>query len=168
MMPPAIWVGLAIIVLAGAAVAIVALERARRRNLRAAIRWATISRVSAALADVLQADTALEDVARLVIPEFADWCTLHLVDAEVVRRVAVAHIDPEIERQIRERFATVPFFFEAPRGPAKAIRTGDLDLQEVVGPDSLIGQRDPQLFQLAGYGSLISVPLQTPPRTIGA
>jgi len=168
MTPPAAWMGLAAIAVAGAGVAVVTIDRGRRRNFRAAARWATISRVSAALAEVLQADIALEDVARLMIPEFADWCTLHLVDAEVVRRVAVAHIDPEIERQIRERFATVPFFFEAPRGPAKVIRTGDLDLQEVIGPDSLIGQRDPALFQLAGYGSLISVPLQTPPRTIGA
>ena len=48
------------------------------------------------------------------------------------------------------------------------IRTGELDLQEVVGPDSLIGQRDPALFQPAGYGSLISVPLQAPQRTLGA
>ena len=168
MRPSALQVALLIIVAAGAAVAIAMLDRARRRNLRAAVRWATISRVSAVLAEVLRADTALEDVARLVLPEFADWCTLHLVDAELVRRVAVAHIDPAIERQIRERFATVPFFLEAPRGPAKVIRTGELDLQEVVGPDSLIGQRDPALFQLAGYGSLISVPLQAPTKTIGA
>ena len=166
MMPPALWVTLPIVVAVGAVIA--ALERARRRNLQAAVRWATISRVSAALAEVLQADTALEDVARLVLPEFADWCTLHLVDAEIVRRVAVAHVDPAIERQIRERFASVPFFVEAPRGPAKVIRTGELDLQEVVGPDSLIGQRDPALFQLAGYGSLISVPLQVAAKTIGA
>jgi signal transduction histidine kinase len=168
MMPSAPWLALPITVAAGAAIAIAMLERARRRTLQAALRWATISRVSAALAEVLQGDTALEDVARLMLPEFADWCTLHLVDAKVVRRVAVAHVDPAIERQIRARFATVPFFFEAPRGPAKVIRTGELDLQEVVGPDSLLGQRDPALFQLAGYGSLISVPLQAPTQTIGA
>jgi PAS domain S-box-containing protein len=167
-MPPVLWVALSIVVAVGAALAITLLESARRRNLQAADRWATISRVSAVLAEVLRADTALEDVARLVIPQFADWCTLHLMDAQVVRRVAVAHVDPAIERQIRERFAAVPFFVEAPRGPAKVIRTGELDLQEVVGPDSLIGQRDPALFQLAGYGSLISVPLQAPTKTIGA
>jgi two-component system cell cycle sensor histidine kinase/response regulator CckA len=168
MMPSGLSVALPITVSVGAAIAIAMLERARRRNLQAAVRWATISRVSAALAEVLQADTALEDVARLMLPEFADWCTLHLVDAKIVRRVAVAHVDPAIERLIRARFATVPFLFDAPRGPAKVIRTGELDLQEVVGPDSLIGQRDPALFQLAGYGSLISVPLQAPTKTIGA
>ena len=167
-MPPVLWVAPSIVVAVGAAIALAMLDGARRRNLQAAERWATISRVSAVLAEVLRADTALEDVARLVIPQFADWCTLHLVDAQIVRRVAVAHVDPAIERQIRERFATVPFFLEAPRGPAKVIRTGELDLQEVVGPDSLIGQRDPALFQLAGYGSLISVPLQAPTKTIGA
>jgi two-component system cell cycle sensor histidine kinase/response regulator CckA len=168
MMSAAMRVGLPAIVVAGAAIAVAMLDRARRRNLRTAARWATISRVSTVLAEVLSADTALEDVARLVVPQFADWCTLHLVDEGVVRRVAVVHIDPEVERQMRARFAAVPFVPEAPRGPAKVIRTGELDLQEEIGPKSLQGQRDPELFRLAGYGSLLSVPLLAPPRTIGA
>ena len=168
MIPRAMWVALPVIVVAAAAIAVVSLEWARRRNFRAAARWATISSVSAVLADMLRADTALEDVARLVVPQFADWCTLHLVDEGVVRRVAVVHVDPEIERQMRARFAAVPFVLEARRGPAKVIRTGELDLQEEIGPESLQGQRDPDLFRLAGYGSLLSVPLQAPSKTLGA
>ncbi len=162
------WVALLIIVAVGVATAIAWLERARRRNLQAAARWAMVSRVSARLGAVLRADTEVEDVARLVVPQFADWCTLHLVDDGRVRRVAVVHSDPVIERQIRARFVTVPFVLDAPRGPAKVIRTGEIDLQETIGPDSLQGQRDPALFETAGYGSLISVPLNAPQRTLGA
>jgi PAS domain S-box-containing protein len=162
------WVALLVVVAVSAAIVIATLERARRRNLQAAARWAMISRVSAVLGTVLRADTEIEDVARLVVPQFADWCTLHLMDEGRVRRVAVVHSDPQIERQIRARFATAPFALDAPRGPAKVIRTGELDLQEEVGPDSLQGQRDPALFQVAGYGSLISVPLNAPQRTLGA
>jgi hypothetical protein len=80
-MPPVLWVALSIFFAVGAALAITILERARRRNLQAADRWATLSRVSAVLAEVLRADTALEDVARLVIPQFADWCTRKSSDA---------------------------------------------------------------------------------------
>jgi PAS domain S-box-containing protein len=167
-MPPSMWAALLVIVAVGAAMAIATLERARRRNLQAAARWAMISRVSAVLGAELRADTEIEDVARLVVPQFADWCTLHLVDEERVRRVAVVHADPQIERQLRARFAIVPFVIDAPRGPAKVIRTGDLDLQEEVGRDSLQGQIDPALFQTAGYGSLISVPLSVPRKTLGA
>src|SRR5260370_443494 len=143
-MPPFMWVALAVVV------AIAALELPRRRNLKAAARWAMISRVSAVLGAVLRADTQIEDVARLVVPQFADWCTLHLLDEGRVRRVAVVHADPEIERRMRARFATVPFLRDALRGPAKGIRTGELDLQEEVGPDSLQGQKDPELLQTAG------------------
>jgi hypothetical protein len=65
------WVALPAIVAVGAIVVIIFLERARRRDRLAAARWAMISRVSAVLAEILHADTTLEDVARLLVPQFA-------------------------------------------------------------------------------------------------
>ena len=108
------WVALpAIVVAAGAIVVIILLDRARRRDRLAAARWAMISRVSALLAEILHADTTLEDVARLLVPQFADWCTLHLVEESAIRRAAVVHADPDIERRLRGRFAEVPFVADA-------------------------------------------------------
>jgi two-component system, cell cycle sensor histidine kinase and response regulator CckA len=162
------WAALPAIVAAGAIVVIIFLERARRRDRLAADRWAMISRVSALLADILHADTTLEDVARLLVPQFADWCALHLVEEAGIRRAAVVHADPEIERRLRVRFAEVPFVVDASLGPAKVIRTGEPDLLEQASGESLAGQGDPELLRAAGFGSRISVPLRLRQQTFGA
>src|SRR5215510_13573183 len=163
------WVALpAIVVAAGAIVVIIVLERSRRRDRLAAARWAMISRVSALLAEILHADTTLEDVARLLVPQFADWCAIHLVEEAGIRRAAVVHADPEIERRLRKRFAEVPFVADASLGPAKVIRTGEPDLLEEASGESLAGQGDPELLRTAGFGSRISVPLRLRQQTFGA
>jgi PAS domain S-box-containing protein len=163
------WVALpAIVVAAGAIVVIIFLERARRRDRLAAARWAMISRVSALLAEIVHADTTLEEVARLLVPQFADWCTIHLVEEARIRRAAVVHAEPDIERRLRRRFAEVPFIAEASLGPARVIRTGEVDVLEEASTESLAGQVDPELLRTAGFGSRISVPLRARQRTFGA
>src|SRR5215471_6584132 len=163
------WVALpAIVVAAGALVVIIILERARRRDRLAAARWAMISRVSALLAEIVHADTTLEEVARLLVPQFADWCTIHLVEEARIRRAAVVHAEPDIERRLRRRFAEVPFIAEASLGPARVIRTGEVDVLEEASTESLAGQVDPELLRTAGFGSRISVPLRARQRTFGA
>jgi len=147
---------------------IVRLVQARARERTAAARWATISMVSAVLAEILHADTTLEDVGRLLVPDFADWCALHLVEDGVVRRAAVVHADREVEERLRQRLAEAPFVVDAEFGPAKVIRTGE---PELLGPGStqiLAGQLDPDLLQAAGIGSRISVPLRARQQTFGA
>jgi two-component system, cell cycle sensor histidine kinase and response regulator CckA len=163
------WVALpAIAVAAGALVVVFLQERSRRRDRLAAARWAMISRVSALLAEILHADTTLEDVVRLLVPQFADWCTVHLVEEAGIRRAAVVHADQDIERRLRKRFAEVPFIADASLGPAKVIRTGEFDLLEQASGESLAGQGDPELLRTAGFGSRISVPLRLRQQTFGA
>src|SRR5580765_505895 len=162
------WMALPAIVAAGAIVVIILLERARRRDRLAASRWAMISRVSAVLAEILHADTTLEDVARLLVPQFADWCTLHVVEEHGIRRAAVVHADPEIERRLRVRFDELAFVVDAPLGPARVIRTGEPDLLEEASVESVAGQGDPGLLTAAGFGSRISVPLRSRQQTVGA
>ena len=163
------WIVLLRLVVAAVMVTvIVRLVQARRREREATHRWAMISKVSAVLAEILHADTTLDDVGRLLVPEFADWVALHLVEDGDVRRAAVVHADPEIERRLRMRLSEVPFVAEAPFGPAKVIRTGEPDLLLPGGTQILTGQLDPELLELAGIGSRISVPLRARQQTIGA
>ena len=100
--------------------------------------------------------------------EFADWCTLHVVEEAGIRRAAVVHADSDIERRLRARFAEVPFIVDATLGPAKVIRTGEPDLLEEASGESLAGQVDPELLRTAGFGSRISVPLRLRQQTFGA
>src|SRR5580765_5799912 len=91
------------IVVAAMVVIIIRLVQSRRREREATMRWEMLSRVSAGLAEILRADTKLEDVLRLLVPQFADWCSVHLVEDGGVRRAAVVHADPDIEARVRKR-----------------------------------------------------------------
>ena len=164
------WIVLARIVVVGAMVAgIVGLVKARRRERESTERWAMISKVSAGLAEILHADTRLEDVLRLLVPQFADWCAVHLVEDGGVRRAAVVHANPDIESRLRKRLSEVAFVSDAPLGPAKVIRTGEPDLlAKSTSAQILAGQVDPGLLEIAGIGSRISVPLRARKRIMGA
>ena len=163
------WIVLVRLIAAVAMVTIIIrLVQSRRREREATQRWATISKVSALLAEILHADTTLDDVGRLLVPEFADWCALHLVEDGGVRRAAIVHADPDIERKLRQRLSELPFVADAPFGPAKVIRTGEPDLLQPGSTQILTGQVDPELLELAGIGSRISVPLRARQQTIGA
>ncbi|HUK34112.1 MAG TPA: ATP-binding protein [Vicinamibacterales bacterium] len=147
---------------------LVRFEQAHRRDRKAAARWQTLSKVSALLGEILHEHTKLEDVLRLLVPTFADWSTLHLIEDGGVRRAAVVHADPDLERQLRRRLFEVPFVRDAPLGPAKVIRTGEADLLRQRHSEILVGQVDPDLLERAGIGSRISVPLRARQRMIGA
>jgi len=162
---------LAVAVAAGLLIVVfVQVARARRHDREAVARWAMISKVSAILAESLHADKTLEDVARLLVPEFADWCTLHVMDDGGVRRAVVVHADPQLEGRLRARLAEVPFVLDAPLGPARVIRTGEADLleHETTQGQVLAGQVDPELLREAGIGSRLSVPLRARQQTFGA
>ena len=143
-------------------------ERAHRRDRKAAAQWQTLSKVSAVLGEILHEHTKLEDVLRLLVPTFADWSTLHLIEDGGVRRAAVVHADSELEEQLRKRLSEVPFVRDAPLGPAKVLRTGEPDLLQHGRAQILAGQLDPELLERAGIGSRISVPLRARQQIIGA
>ncbi len=159
----------AMLVAAALALMLLRVEHARRRDRQAVAHWTTISKVSAGLAEILHADTKLEDVLRLLVPEFAEWCSVHLVEEGGTRRAVVVHADPELERRVRQRLSEVVFVMDAPLGPAKVIRTGEYDLLEHSTSEQILaGQVDPELLEAAGIGSRLSVPLRAQQRVVGA
>jgi PAS domain S-box-containing protein len=70
------------------------------------------AKVSSVLASSLDYDQTLPRVVRLMVPFFADWCTMDLVDKEgVLKRIAVAHRDPDGEATLlalRDRYSGIP------------------------------------------------------------
>ena len=53
-----------------------------------------LARASAELAGSLDYQTTLTNVARLVIPDLADWCSVEVLEGDHIRTVAIAHVDP--------------------------------------------------------------------------
>jgi PAS domain S-box-containing protein len=153
----------------GAAIAIVALARLRAQSRAAADRWATTAQVSVKLAEARDAREALGAVLRLLVPKFADWCAVHLADGDQVRRIAV-HTDPAIDQTLNMELARLTFDVEAPRGPARVMRTGTPELVHRVTGELLQGEKPEtrDLLGSMGFGSVVVVPLKARTQTVGA
>lgn len=126
------------------------------------------------LASSLEFDETLSNLARLVVPRFADWCSIDVIESDgAIRHMVVAHKDPammERARAMQERYATTE-----PRQPGeimKRLLKGEPMLVRDVEPDLLaaLAQDDSQrrLLLSLGLKSAIAVPLMAHNRTFGA
>jgi PAS domain S-box-containing protein len=107
-----------------------ALDRARlyEAERRAVRRQQFVAEASRELATSLDLNTTVERVARLLVPELADACSVMVVEEQGLKAVAHAHIDPakeEMMRQISARPETTAISYLA-----DAVRTG----KAVAGP----------------------------------
>src|SRR5690606_10204823 len=92
-----------------------AAESARRQRLMAD--------TSLVLAESIDLVTGLNEVARLVTEEFAEWCTIELLADEALERVAWMHRDPAGAQRLRGRPARVPLS-ELGEATREALREG--------------------------------------------
>ena len=151
------------------------LERARMfaAERAAAERQSFLADAGDLLSRSLDLDAALDELARLAVDRFADWCGIELVDdSGGLRNVAVAHRDPErvaLARELRERY---PVDETADRGAAHVIRTGESELYSEISEELLVqSARDAEHLRLVrelGLASAMIVPLRAHGATLGA
>lgn len=144
-------------------------EAAERANRQATF----LNDASATLASSLDYEATLRTVANLVVPEFADWCAVDIVDdGGTLQRLAIAHADTErvaAARAFQERYPDDP---SRPEGASYVVRTGAPVLVSHVTDEMLTSRaRDEEhlraMRELA-ITSYISVPLTAHGRTVGA
>ena len=169
--------GQALANLASAAMTTAALyeqERIHSDATEAARRQATfLADVGAVLSKSLDYEETLATVARLAVPEIADWCTVDIVNQSgEIRRLAVEHIDPakvEYARELREKYPADP---NASDGVREVIRTGTPVLVESISPELLaLRVRDEERLRIVralGLTSYMSVPIVSPGGVLGA
>jgi PAS domain S-box-containing protein len=157
-----------VVVASAASIAVVGLAALDKRHRDAAARWSITSRASVILSESLNPRQVVEEVLRLLLPRFADWCIVHLVEDEEVRRIAFVHVDPRVEHEMRPALNRPPDTGMT-RGPANVIRTGRPEFIDDISP--LLENAVPatrRALELAGFGSALCVPLQARQRTVGA
>lgn len=133
-----------------------------------------LAEASALLAASLDYETTLASVARLAVPQLADWCTVDMVnDDGMIRRLAVAHVDPQkvaLAEELRRRFPPDP---HSPYGVAQVLRTGKAQLTAEITDEmltALIPDDKSELLEITralGLRSSMLVPLITRGRTVG-
>jgi len=93
---------------------------------------------SALLASSLDYETTLKRLAQLVVPRFADWCGVDVIEDGEIRAVAVAHTDPtkvEMARELRRKYPIRP---GDPTGLSAVLRTGRAELYEQIPEETLV------------------------------
>jgi len=132
-----------------------------------------LARASEVLSESLDYQRTLNDFAKLVVPELADWCSVEIVDDQGgLVQLAVAHTDPEKVKWARELSRRYPPNPDAATGSPNVIRTGEPELYPEI-PDELLaaGAVDDEHLRIireVGIRSAIVVPLVAHDRTLGA
>ena len=119
-------------------------------------------------------EATIQRVARLAVPDLADWCSVDVLEADgSLSLIALAHVDPakvEWAHELRRRFPADP---DNPTGVAHVVRTGVSELipeitQALIDAANIT---DPELLEVVErlqLSSVMTVPLIARGRTIGA
>ena len=134
--------------------------------------WRFLAEVSKILSSTLDYQETLANIARLVVPQLADWFAVDLVAAEGgFELIEIDHKDPEKAqwaRKLRENFPIDP---NSPTGLPNVARTGRSELYHDITDEMLVsGTRNEEELAIArqiGYTSAMSVPLVARGKTIG-
>ena len=136
-------------------------------------RLAFLAEASATLASSLDYEATLRGVADLVVPNLADWCTVHVVaEDDSIAQLVVAHADPAKlawARELQERYPTDP---DVPSGLPQVLRTGQPELYPTIDDALLVAAaRDEEhlaFLRALGMASVMIVPLVAHGQILGA
>lgn len=129
--------------------------------------------ISTVLTSSLNPVHTLKQVADLIVPFFADWCLIDLLQPEqTIERVAIAHSDPEQVQLGWELEHDYPLSIHNANGVPEVLRSGETQLVSTIGEPALgaIAQSPEhlQLLRAMGLKSCIVSPLIARGRTLGA
>jgi PAS domain S-box-containing protein len=125
------------------------------------------------LASSLDYETTLARVAEAAVPVIADWCAVDVVEDDgSIRRLALAHEDPQKVRFARELQERYPPRADAAQGPAAVIRAGEPELVPEIAVEQLAAGAHDEihlgLVSQLGLRSYMCVPLVARGRILGA
>jgi serine phosphatase RsbU (regulator of sigma subunit) len=146
-------------------------DRARLAARRANERLLFLSNATQLLASSLDYDDTVSTLARLCVPNFADWAGVDLVEpGGQIRQLVVVHEDPErldYAREIRDRH---PLDLDAPGALADVLRTGVSEFHPEI-PEELLEQAPEEQREIARnlqLSSVMIVPLEVRGSVLGA
>jgi PAS domain S-box-containing protein len=148
-------------------------EEARAAAEAANERLEVLAGASQQLASTLDYETTLASLASLLVPRYADWYAVDVLDDKGgFRRLAVVHKDPakaEWAEKSKQLYTADP---EEPEGTGRVVRTGEAILYRRITDEFLASStKDPEHHQVLhqlGMESAMVVPLTAGGRTYGA
>ena len=124
------------------------------------------------MAALTDRESALQQIARLSVPFFADWCVVYCINQHGnIEPVATAHRDPEREQTLRDVLQSYPLDWNSAAITVRALRTAKSQLFAEL-PEAFVASfaRDDhaaRIVERLNPRSVISVPLVIRERTMG-
>jgi PAS domain S-box-containing protein len=131
-----------------------------------------LAEATAALSRSLEQAEMLRTFAALLVPELADWCTVHLREGDALIPYTTVHIDPakvEMAREYQRRYSPDPL---APRGLWNVVRTGAVEVYNDITDEVLVATtKDPErlaVLRAMGMTAVAIAPIRATDRILGA
>jgi PAS domain S-box-containing protein len=122
-----------------------------------------LSDASKLLGSSLDYEVALDAVARLTVPEIADWCAIDVVEGGLLRRVAVAHADPARAKWGARVHYQWPAAEDRRIGAPEVLHSGRSILYARVDEDLIqrvaVDERHRKMLHAAGLSSAMLAPV---------
>ncbi|MEH2437608.1 MAG: PAS domain S-box protein [Nostoc sp.] len=131
-----------------------------------------LAEASEILAASLDYETTLASLARLVVPEIADWCLVDIIcDNQLIRRVTAAHADPK-KQELVEQLQNYPPDLTRKEGLGEVIETGKSQITHFISDEQIQAVSHNashlKILQQLNPTSGICVPLIVRGRVLGA
>ncbi|MFN2565891.1 MAG: ATP-binding protein [Gemmatimonadaceae bacterium] len=148
-------------------------EQAARAAAETAERRARfLAEASRVLSASFDYQTTLARLARLAVPELADFCVVDVIDGPTISRLGVAHVDPSKEPLLQEAVRYARLRGAATYHLRKPFEEGESVLLPFISEDALaantVNEEHLQLTMQLRPHSLVSVPLRVGDRVTGA
>lgn len=142
-----------------------------RRQAEEAQRY--LSEASALLGSSLDYESTLHSLARLVIPDLADWCRVDMLQEDgSARLLAVTHTDPDKVKWAQQLATKYPPRMSDPHGLPNVLRTGKAEIYPDITEEMLAGGvADPEylaLLKTVKFRGVIIAPIISTRGVIGA
>lgn len=127
-------------------------------------RTALLAEASMTLSQSLSLQTTLDEVCRLLVPRFADWCSVQLLRDGQLETVAVQHRDPDTTAWAWSMRSAFPTRMDADQGAALVVRTGRSELYPVITAEQVeraaTSEEHLALLRRLGFTSAVVAPLR--------
>ncbi|BAY78215.1 multi-sensor hybrid histidine kinase [Nostoc linckia NIES-25] len=131
-----------------------------------------IAQVSSLLSTSLDYEQTLEQIAKISVPQLADWCSVDIVNEDgSIRRLPIAHADPskaELARQLQQYAQD----YKGVGAVTRVLQTGQSELIPEISDSQLVAntqnQEHLELLRQLGMKSMMIVPLITRERVLGS
>ncbi|MEH1968186.1 PAS domain S-box protein [Nostoc sp.] len=130
-----------------------------------------IAQISSFLSASLDYEETLEQIAKISVPQLADWCSVDILNEDgSIRRLPIAHADPskaELARKLQE-YATD---YKGASAITRVLQTGQSELISEISDSLLVAstqnQEHLELVRQLGMKSVMIVPLIAQGRVLG-